>query len=74
MESRPGMWDSERVGAGAQVLKTRHGWLLIYHGVGMRRGGASLENQARLAADLSWSGDEKRPQNLYVGRSFTRLE
>ena len=38
MGSRPGMWDSERVGAGAQVLKTRHGWLLIYHGVGMRRG------------------------------------
>lgn len=38
MQARPGMWDSERVGAGAQVLKTRHGWLLIYHGVGMRRG------------------------------------
>jgi len=38
MKSRPGMWDSERVGAGAQVLKTSHGWLLIYHGVGMRRG------------------------------------
>jgi predicted GH43/DUF377 family glycosyl hydrolase len=38
MKARPGMWDSERVGAGAQVLKTRHGWLLIYHGVGMERG------------------------------------
>ncbi|MDY7039784.1 MAG: hypothetical protein SVX38_02855, partial [Chloroflexota bacterium] len=38
MQARPGMWDSERVGAGAQVLKTRHGWLLIYHGVGMIRG------------------------------------
>jgi len=38
MKARPGMWDSERVGAGAQVLKTRHGWLLIYHGVGMKRG------------------------------------
>lgn len=38
MKARPGMWDSERVGAGAQVLKTRHGWLLIYHGVGIERG------------------------------------
>ena len=38
MKARPGMWDFERVGAGAQVLKTRHGWLLIYHGVGMKRG------------------------------------
>ena len=38
MKVRPGMWDSERVGAGAQVLKTRYGWLLIYHGVGMARG------------------------------------
>jgi predicted GH43/DUF377 family glycosyl hydrolase len=38
MKARPGMWDSERVGAGAQVLETRHGWLLIYHGVGLKRG------------------------------------
>ncbi len=38
MKARPGMWDSERVGAGAQVLKTKHGWLLIYHGVGIERG------------------------------------
>jgi len=38
MKARPGIWDSERVGAGAQVLKTRHGWLLIYHGVGIERG------------------------------------
>jgi predicted GH43/DUF377 family glycosyl hydrolase len=32
------MWDSERVGAGAPVLKTGYGWLLIYHGVGIARG------------------------------------
>ena len=38
MKARPGMWDSERVGAGAQVLKTRHGWLRIYHGVGIEKG------------------------------------
>ncbi|NLT20979.1 MAG: glycosidase [Syntrophomonadaceae bacterium] len=31
---RPGrMWDSLKIGAGAQALKTKYGWLLIYHGV-----------------------------------------
>ena len=38
IQVRPGMWDTERVGAGAQVLRTRYGWLLIYHGVGIKRG------------------------------------
>lgn len=27
------MWDSLKIGAGAQPLKTKFGWLLIYHGV-----------------------------------------
>lgn len=27
------MWDAVKIGAGAQPLKTRYGWLLIYHGV-----------------------------------------
>ena len=30
--SRPGMWDSARVGAGAAPVRTEHGWLEIYHG------------------------------------------
>jgi predicted GH43/DUF377 family glycosyl hydrolase len=29
---RDGFWDSERVGAGAQPIKTSKGWLLFYHG------------------------------------------
>jgi predicted GH43/DUF377 family glycosyl hydrolase len=34
MGPRPGrMWDSLKIGAGAQPLKTKYGWLLIYHGV-----------------------------------------
>ncbi len=31
---RPGYWDSEKIGAGAPPLKTKFGWLHIYHGVG----------------------------------------
>jgi predicted GH43/DUF377 family glycosyl hydrolase len=30
--SRPGMWDSDRVGAGAAPIRTSEGWLEIYHG------------------------------------------
>lgn len=30
---RPGMWDGDRIGAGAPPIKTKDGWLLIYHGV-----------------------------------------
>jgi len=52
LRTRPGMWDSERVGAGAQVLKTVHGWLLIYHGVGLRNGRRSyMLGVALLALD-----------------------
>ncbi len=31
-QSRPGMWDSARVGAGAAPIRTAEGWLEIYHG------------------------------------------
>lgn len=30
--SRPDMWDSKRVGAGAAPIRTERGWLEIYHG------------------------------------------
>ncbi|MGI6487726.1 MAG: glycosidase [Syntrophomonadaceae bacterium] len=35
---RPGrMWDSLKIGAGTQPLKTKYGWLMIYHGVDQQR-------------------------------------
>jgi len=43
--SRPGMWDSARVGAGAAPIRTEHGWLEIYHG-------ANKENRYCLGALL----------------------
>ena len=30
--TRPGKWDSKRVGAGAAPIRTERGWLAIYHG------------------------------------------
>lgn len=31
-QTRPGMWDSARIGAGCAPIKTDKGWLAIYHG------------------------------------------
>lgn len=31
------MWDSAKIGAGTQPLKTKYGWLMIYHGVDRNR-------------------------------------
>ena len=31
------MWDGVKIGAGAQPIKTTHGWLNIYHGVDYER-------------------------------------
>ena len=33
METRPGHWDGNRLGAGAVPFRTKEGWLEIYHGV-----------------------------------------
>ncbi|GAC1393445.1 MAG: glycoside hydrolase family 130 protein [Ktedonobacteraceae bacterium] len=32
VKTRPGMWDSARVGAGSSPIRTPEGWLEIYHG------------------------------------------
>lgn len=45
MGPRPGSWDSEKIGIAGPPLKTKKGWLLIYHGVsktGTYRLGAAL--------------------------------
>ncbi|UOE50954.1 glycoside hydrolase family 130 protein [Mucilaginibacter sp. SMC90] len=45
IKTRPGMWDSTRVGAGAAPIRTERGWLEIYHG-------ANAEDQYCLGAFL----------------------
>lgn len=34
INTRPGYWDSLKVGLGAPPIKTKYGWLMIYQGVG----------------------------------------
>lgn len=45
IKTRAGLWDSARVGAGAAPIRTRYGWLEIYHG-------ANAEHQYCLGAFL----------------------
>ena len=40
-------WDSLRIGIGPPLLKTEHGWLLVYHGVKETVAGAHLPARAR---------------------------
>lgn len=37
LTARPGMWDSNRIGAGGPPIRTPHGWLVFYHGVDEQR-------------------------------------
>lgn len=40
LPTRPGWWDSQRVGLGAPPIETPAGWLIIYHGVRMTASGS----------------------------------
>jgi len=45
MRPRPGMWDSRKVGIAMSPMMSKHGWVLIYHGIGddgVYRVGAAL--------------------------------
>jgi len=48
------MWDSLKIGAGSQPIKTKYGWLLIYHGV-------DRDNAYRLGVILA---DLNNPERL----------
>jgi predicted GH43/DUF377 family glycosyl hydrolase len=60
-ETRPGFWDSDRIGPGAPPIRTEKGWLLIYHGVKKTSAGPIY----RLGVVLL---DIKNPAKL-IGRS-----
>lgn len=51
VETRPGYWDEERVGAGSVPLKTKEGWLEIYHGVEEKGNGRQVYSAGALLLD-----------------------
>ncbi len=58
LEPRPGMWDGAKVGISVPPLRTKEGWLVLYHGV-------SSEAKYRVGAILL---DSKDPTNV-IGRT-----
>lgn len=62
MGPRPGMWDSKKIGIAGPPIKTKKGWLLIYHGV-------SKTSTYRLGAVLL---DLKNP-SIIISRSVDTI-
>ncbi len=52
---RPGMWDSRKVGAAAPPIKTKKGWLVLYHGI------SDDDNYYRVGAALT---DLRNPEQI----------
>lgn len=55
LRGRPRYWD-ERIGAGPPPVRTRHGWLLIYHGVATHFGSVSVYQAGVALLDLEDPG------------------
>src|SRR5690606_22274311 len=54
-------WESLKIGAGAPPILTRHGWLMIYHGVS----GASKQNGTKMTYSAGLMIlDEHDPQHI----------
>lgn len=51
LRGRPRLWD-ERIGAGPPPLRTRRGWLLVYHGVATHFSGANIYQAGAAILDL----------------------
>ena len=51
MHGRPHYWD-ERIGSGPPPVKTRKGWLHIYHGVATHFGAANIYQAGVVLLDL----------------------
>jgi predicted GH43/DUF377 family glycosyl hydrolase len=80
VETRPGFWDEERIGAGSVPLETKRGWLEIYHGVEEKGNGRQVYSAGALLLDrknparvLARSPKNKalfRPENMFEKRGF----
>ncbi len=57
LDTRKNSWETERNGAGPPPIKTKQGWLLIYHGVCMKKGRAHYSAGAALL-------DLKNPEKI----------
>lgn len=62
---RPGMWDSKKVGIASPPMKTKYGWILLYHGV------SEEDNFYRVGAVLL---DLKEPTKIICRTDYPLFE
>ncbi|MDK9698942.1 MAG: glycoside hydrolase family 130 protein [bacterium] len=67
LQGRWHYWD-ERIGAGPAPVKTRHGWLLVYHGVATHFASANIYQAGVALLDL------QRPQHVIARSRLNILE
>lgn len=65
MKIRDDSWDSEKIGIGAPPIKTKYGWLLIYHGL------SKTSKKYRLGAALL---DLSHPSHVIARLNYPILE
>jgi predicted GH43/DUF377 family glycosyl hydrolase len=79
IKPRPGAWDQDRIGAGAPPIKTKKGWLEIYHGVRVVNGkkhyksGAlllDLKNPEKILARSAKNAPLIKPEENYEKKGF----
>lgn len=56
-------WESLKIGGGAPPILTKHGWLLVYHGV-HKRHGSTIENPKYCYSAGAMILSEKEPQKI----------
>ena len=79
IKPRENSWDSEKVGSGPPPIKTKKGWLLIYHGVSKKSGknvycaGAvllDLKNPEKILARTPKNRPLFKPEEKYEKKGF----
>jgi len=71
LQPRPGAWDHDRIGAGAPPIKTKKGWLEIYHGV-KRIDGITFYSVGAVLLDLK--NPEKALARSYADNPLIKSE
>jgi predicted GH43/DUF377 family glycosyl hydrolase len=78
MHPRKNSWDSERVGPGTPPLKTKKGWLVIYHGVDKNKtynAGAillDLKNPEKIIARSPKDKPLLKPESKFEKKGFVK--
>jgi beta-1,2-mannobiose phosphorylase / 1,2-beta-oligomannan phosphorylase len=69
-------WESEHIGGGAVPIKTKNGWLIIYHGVKLERKHYIIETFSKIIFEIKGflKITRRRPFVYHAGAAIVHLE